>query len=108
MAARFQVFTGTPSDPSDPTSTTPTGTPSAGGPVDWIGGGAVGSLNYLPGFPFLVDTGGSFSAGDDLATDGSGRAVQAGAGDVVVARALEGSFGAGDTAWVVWAGRRTA
>lgn len=102
MAYRFQAFSGTP-----PTL----GTPTAGGPVDWISGGSPGSdgaPNYRTGHAFRMDTGGAFSTGDDLATDGNGRAVQAGAGDTVVARALEGSSEAGDTAWCAIAGRRTA
>lgn len=106
MASRFIIFDGTPADPSRSVAgTTPTSSPSAGGPVDYIDdGGPVAS--YMDGLPLQVDTGGSFSSGDDLATDGSGRAVAAGTGDHVVARALEGSSGAGDTAWCVKAGTR--
>jgi len=51
-----------------------------------------------------IDGGGSFRLGPELATDGSGLVVAAGAGDRVVARALEGSFGAGDTAWCTYQG----
>lgn len=49
--------------------------------------------------PVRVGSGG-ITSGDDVATDGSGRAVTAGAGDAVVARALE-SAGGGSVAWVV-------
>lgn len=101
MASRFIVFTGPPTD----ANRAPTGTPDAGGPVDKTDAqGPVAS--YMDGLPFQVDTGGSFNSGDDIATDGQGRAVAAGSGDHVVARALEGSSGAGDTAWVVKDGER--
>lgn len=99
MAKRWKVFTGVQTR----------GDPTAGGKVDdvdsrsfsipesgvqWDGVVAIGRR-------YRMDTGGSFSAGDDLATDGNGRAVAASSGDVIVARALEGSSGAGDEAWVV-------
>lgn len=111
MAATFFEFTGPPTtvDPdASPSIQVPTATPSAGGPVDGVTGSFAdgASFRWGPGGVFRLDTGGSFSAGDDLATDGSGRAVAAGSGDVVVGRALEGSSGAGDTAWIAWAGQR--
>lgn len=114
MAHRFDLYDGVPSDPSTHLHSTPTSTPSAGGPVDGFSGGDYGESgtdgppNAHPRAVFRMDTGGSFSAGDDLATDGSGRAVAASSGDVVVARALESSSGAGDTAWCTWAGQRIA
>lgn len=81
--------------------------PAAGGPVDRLSGGGSlavdGSFNYRPGATFRMDCGGAFVSGAELATDGNGRAVQASSGDLVVARALEGSSGAGDTARCVWA-----
>lgn len=83
------------------------GTAAAGGPVDFVNPAddpATSSGPYRPGVPFLMTCGGSFSAGADLASDGSGRAVAAGTGDRVVARALEGSTGAGDTAWCAYQG----
>lgn len=75
--------------------------------MDWISGGGSsdGPPNYRTGHAQRMDCGGSFSAGDDLATDANGRAVKATSGDVVVARALEGSSGAGDTAWCTIGGR---
>lgn len=97
MAGRFILFDGPP--PGSITSLTgsfPTTSPTAGGPVDHVRGASVA----WPAPPFDVDCGGSFSAGDDLETDGSGRAVAHSSGEIV-ARALEGSTGAGDTAWVV-------
>lgn len=112
MAMRFKVYSGTgaapfpgPGVPRDGTGTT---SPSAGGPVDGVtgGSGSDGSANFQQGWVGRVDCGGSFSAGTALATDGNGRAVAASAGDVVVARALQSSSGAGDTAWVTW-DRRT-
>lgn len=109
MARQFRVYTGTPTNAANPQSTTSTTTPDAGGPVDTTAGGeqvADGAVSYSQGFIFRVDTGGSFSAGDALATDAQGRAVAAASGDVVVARALEGSSGAGDEAWVTWDRRK--
>ena len=44
----------------------------------------------------LWTAGGTFDAGDLLATDAAGKAVKATAGDIAVARALEGAGAAGD------------
>lgn len=50
MAARFIVWTGTPNDPDNIFGSTPRGTPTAGGPVDWIqedvGGGTTVLRNW--------------------------------------------------------------
>lgn len=105
MAYRFRVFSGTPVIESAATNTTPTATPTAGGAVDLLnkgvglshGGGNSDRINV-----FRMDCGGSFSEGAALATDGQGRAVAATTGDLQVARALESSSGAGDTAWCTW------
>ena len=99
---RFVVFSGTPSSPNIGFRSFPTSTPTAGGPVD----GCEGGPDWGPrwggkGTPIQVEAGESFSKGVDLATDGQGRAVQAGSGDQVVARSLEGSSGAGDEVWAV-------
>lgn len=103
LMGRFVVFSGTPSSPGG-FRAFPTSTPTAGGPVD----GCEGSDSELwgprwggKGTPIHVEAGESFSDGVDLATDGQGRAVQAGSGDEVVARSLEGSSGAGDEVWAV-------
>jgi len=76
-----------------------TASPDAGGPVDGVERAIASPFHRH--MRVTVDTGGAFSAGDDLATDGQGRAVAAQTGDIVVARALEGSSGAGDTARIV-------
>lgn len=101
----FRKMDGTPpsSYPSDvgQYSNAPTTTPDAGGPVDCFlrdDGILRGRATHL----IKVDTAGSFSEGADLATDAQGRAVEAGSGDVVVAGALESSFGSGDKVWAVW------
>lgn len=59
-------------------------TPAAGDAVDF----------YLERIP-LVESGGVYAAGVDLTTDALGRAVAAGAGDVVNARAHDASTAAG-------------
>lgn len=102
---KFRKINGTPTGTiSDVTHyhQAPTTTPDPGGPVDCFqrdDGRLRGRFHAL----INVDTGGSFSSGADLATDAQGRAVEAGSGDVVVARALESSFGSGDEVWAVWA-----
>lgn len=79
--------------------------PAAGGDVDGVS--LAGSLVRiaLPGQPFKVMAGGSFNAGASLATDGIGRAVQASAGAVAVARALEAGS-AGNVVWAVFTSGR--
>lgn len=72
---------------------------SGGGSENRYPGGAPGPLH--PGMIYQVDTAESFSSGAQLATDGSGHARVASAGDVLVATALEGSSGSGDEVWVV-------
>lgn len=102
---RFKTFSGPPSGTvSDvaPYFKASAGNPQAGGPVD-VFQRDDGQLRQRFLDLIHVDTGGSFSSGDDIATDSLGRAVQAGTGDVVVARALENSTGAGSKAWCTWA-----
>jgi len=76
-------------------------TPSAGQDVDAVAGyandsGVANAAFFpIPGAPIVVESGGAFSNGANLATDAQGRAVAAGAGPVVVARALQAATGAG-------------
>lgn len=104
MAYRFQVFTGPPSSGPAGLGDFPTADPTAGGDVhtvrDSSGGG---TWNVWPGSgtPVKVEAGESISDGDDLATDGQGRAVTATSGDTVVAEALE-SASSGNEFWAVW------
>lgn len=102
MANRFVVLTGPPSDPGSGTiATASSTTPTAGGEVDWVQGNNYGAGIFAgKGQPFEVQAGGSISSGDDLATDSVGRAVTAGSGDTVVARALE-SASSGQVFWAV-------
>jgi hypothetical protein len=82
-------------------------TPTAGGYVDGVSGRTTWPTQAdsyqghpaVPGLAIKLELGGSVSQGDQLATDGSGRAIQAGAGDIIVARALEGGS-SGATVWV--------
>lgn len=96
---RFVVFDGPPTGtPLNPWANTTT--PTAGGEVD----GCEAGPDWGPrwggkGTPIQVELGGSVSAGDDLETDGQGRAVQQSTG-TVVARALEGGT-SGDEVWAV-------
>jgi hypothetical protein len=77
--------------------------PGAGGAVDGVSiRGGKGGYLACPGFPFLVEAGGAFNAGASLATTSDGRAVEAGSGQVVVARALQASSGAGQVVWAVF------
>lgn len=104
MAYRFQVFSGPPSGAATGLGSFPTADPTAGGEVhtvrDSVGGGG---WNVWPGkgTPLKVQAGESISDGDDLATNGSGQAVTAGSGNVVVAEALE-SASSGSEFWAVW------
>lgn len=74
-------------------------TPVSGGDVDGVtftldaGGGPEPRLAPASkGVPLAVEAGsGGLSDGDDVATDGNGRAVVAGAGDTVVGRCFEGA-----------------
>lgn len=101
VPGRFVVISGAPTAGGSPV--VPTSTPAAGGRVDGTDGSKPPGGSYAaPGTPALLDTGGAFSAGDPISTDGQGRAVQAGSGDMKVAEALEGSSGSGDSAWVVF------
>jgi len=97
--ARWRVFTGPDTR----------ATPTAGGKVEAIdsdsfsvpGGGTQWRGAAAIGRRYRMEAGGSFASGASLATDADGRAVAAAAGDTIVARALEGSSGAGDSAWIV-------
>lgn len=97
---RWRVYSGPPS-PREYGVDPPKSSPTAGGNVETTNGSRLARNHVAPGQVWRIRCGGSFGSGADLATDGFGRAVAAGSGDVVVARALEGSSGAGDTAWVV-------
>lgn len=85
--------------------------PSSGQDVDGVGCTVIGTTGrgnvYLAhaGLPFAVEAGGSFSAGVNLQTDGSGRAVVHSSG-TIVARALEASTGGGDVVWAVFTSGR--
>lgn len=59
-----------------------------------------------PGMVYRVEAAESFSDGTQLATNGSGQARAASAGDVLVATALEASSGSGDIVWVVMESQR--
>lgn len=109
FAGRFKIVDGAPVPASDPAGySVPTGDPVDGGRVDLCTGSGPPLTSYAtPGAPVLVDTGGSFSAGDPIATDAQGRAVQATSGDRVVAEAIEGSSGFGETAWVKFVAQHT-
>lgn len=108
---RFVVFTGPPTVSAGGVTgfnAFPTTTPTAGGIVDGCSGGEADSGGWWgprygagPGEPIVVESGGSFSAGDDLETDGQGRAVQHSSGEIV-ARALEGASGSGEQVWAVF------
>ena len=56
----------------------------------------------LPGFPFLVEAGGAFSAGATLKTDGIGRAIAQGGTGTIVARALTAAAGSGSVVWAAF------
>jgi len=60
-------------------------------------------LPAIPGLPFRVETGGSYSAGVALKTDANGKAVAQGGSGVIVATSLEASGGAGEFRWAVFA-----
>jgi hypothetical protein len=49
-----------------------------------------------PGYRGDVESGGAVTAGDNVASDATGRAVTAAAGDYIVGRALEAATGAGE------------
>lgn len=103
MAYRFKVFSGPPSGSVSGLSDFPVTSPSAGGNVDTVRdttGGGNWNVWTGRGTPLKVEAGGSISSGDDLETDGSGRAVTA-SGGTVVARALE-SASSGQEFWAVW------
>lgn len=81
-----------------------TAAPSPGGHVDGVSGycsrcmrGPYHTLRMaIPGRPAKIEAGEAFSSGALLATDGQGRAVVATGSQIIVARALEPSTGAGD------------
>lgn len=100
---RWRLATGAPSGYGDDPAK---GGPTAGGHVHTINENGLAQKHVAPGRVLLMDCGGSFSAGADLATDANGRAVAAQSGDVKVAEALEGASGAGDEAWVVMTTQR--
>lgn len=103
FGGRFQVVTGPVG------SSIPLGDPAAGGRVDRVTGSAPGFTKIAaPGLVALIDSGEAFADGTQLATDAQGRAVQASTGGRIVARALEGSSGAGDSVWVVVVTQETA
>lgn len=74
--------------------------PEAGGHVETIQreGYWWSNITHI-GRAIPIQAGASVSAGDDLATDGSGHCVPATSGDVIVARALQ-SGSANDEVWV--------
>ena len=59
-------------------------------------------LPAIPGLPFVVETGGSYSGGVALKTDSSGRAIAQGGSGVIVATALEAAA-SGQVKWAVFA-----
>lgn len=103
---RFYILTGPGSG----------GSPTAGGEIDGVAregpdfpadpGPEDYKIAHGPGTRALVEAGGAFSADTGLATDGQGRAVAAQAGDLRVARALDGASGAGDVVTVVLTSQR--
>jgi len=106
QARRFYVLSGGP-----PTA----GAPSAGGTVHGVSGDDQGAnqlpnispntrIGYArcPGYPFLVETGGAFSAGGALKTDANGKAIAQGGSGTIVATALEDSSGSGLFKWAVF------
>lgn len=101
MAYRFQVFTGPPSSGPSGLNDFPTSDPTAGGEVHTVRGGTGWDVWPGSGTPVKVEAGESISDGDDLATDGQGRAVTATSGDTVVAEALENAS-SGNEFWAVW------
>lgn len=103
---RFQVVSGPPSG-----NDTPLADPSAGGRVDratgTVGQAATGSESYRaasPGVVAAVQQAEGISAGDEVATNGSGQAVVASSGDTIVARALQSSTSGG--LWIVFESQR--
>lgn len=88
--------------PSVAWPTAPTTTPGDGGFVHGISAGpSLERFRAHVGQPVQVEAAEAFSAGAQLATNGSGRARTASTGDVLVATALERSGGTGDNVWVV-------
>ena len=81
------------------------GSPTTGGAVDFVGRpewGMNGALPRVPGHPFRVECGATIANGNNLATMSDGRAKVAGAGEVVIARALQAGS-AGNIIWAVFA-----
>lgn len=104
---RFVVFSGPPpAGRINGFADFPTTTPTAGGAVDGCTSGTDSSGRYWgprwsgKGTPIVVESGGAFSAGDDLETNGSGRAVAHSTGEIV-ARALEAASASGEQVWAV-------
>ncbi len=101
---RFFVWSGAPPSPA---------APGAGVAVHGVSGWANNTgpdpdqtrfcVPACSGYPFLVETGASYSSGVALKTDSSGRAIAQGGSGVIVATALEASDAAGGFRWAVFA-----
>lgn len=94
---RFFVWDGV-SGSDRPTSSFPT----SGGFVDGVVNSFDSGVLAHRGSFAKVEAGGSVTSGDDLETDGAGRAVTA-SGGTVVARALEGAS-SGNVFWIAFTG----
>ncbi len=100
---RFYLWSGAPPSPA---------APGAGVAVHGVSGYANNTvpnpvrsrIGFMacPGQPFLVETGGAFSAGGSLKTDANGKAIAQGGSGVIVATALEGAGAAGEFRWAVF------
>lgn len=111
MSHRFRVLDGPPTGDPDVYQGVTFSPPADGGYVQYVEPSDPGASHAMQtpfqvGYPHPFDTGGAFSSGAELATDGQGRVRSATTGDVVVAKALEGSSGTDDVAFVVLVSQR--